>query len=283
MALGKGLEALIPEKLSKEESKEFLVSLDRIYPNPHQPRKDFDKEKLDELVNSIKEHGIIQPIIVSAKDGGFQLVAGERRLRAAKLAGLKEVPVILKDYKNSQLLEIALIENLQREDLNSLEEAQAYQFLIKEYGFNQEILAQKVGKSRSAVANSLRLLNLDLEFKEDLLKEVISPGHARAILSLEKVSQKELWRRIKKFNLSVRQTEKLAGSWQNKKNTPKKSKKSADWISSEERLTQFFSTLVKIKAKGGKGKIEISYSSLEELDRIFNLIFPKDAFNICLL
>lgn len=270
------MSALIPERPSSQRSEkvEYLL-LEDIDPNPQQPRKKFDDEKIKEMVASIREHGVIQPVIVSPKDGRYQLIVGERRWRAAKLAGLKEIPVIIKDFTKTQFLEIALIENIQREDLNPIEKAQAFQFLINEYSFTQDDLARRIGKSRSAIANILRLLNLPAHIKGDLIKETISEGHGRALVSIEDPERRNnLWERIKKNSLSVRQTEKLAEDIKQKRlKIRKKLKLSADWLQIEEQLTRTLATKVHIKSRNKKrGKIEIIYASSEELERIVEML-----------
>lgn len=270
-ALGKGLDALLPEK------GEEIMNLDisRIVPGEQQPRRVFNDRALNELAQSIKEKGILQPIIVRrAGDGTFRIVAGERRWRAAAMAGLKKVPVIVKDTNVSDSLEIALIENIQREDLNPVETAEAFHRLIREFNLTQEELSAKVGKERATVANYLRLLKLPEEVKELINKGSLSMGHARAILSIEgKNNQIELARTIVTRGLSVREAEAFA----RRLNKPqKKVSKSKDpqILSLEEKLKQSLGTKVKILHKGKRGKIEIEYYSLEELDRLLDLLIP---------
>lgn len=270
-ALGKGLDALLPEK------GEEIINLDitRIVPGEQQPRRVFNDKALNELAQSIKEKGILQPIIVrKAGDGTFRIVAGERRWRAATIAGLKKVPVIIKDTDPSDSLEIALIENIQREDLNPIETAEAFQRLMKEFNLTQEELSAKVGKERATVANYLRLLKLPDEIKDLINKGSLSMGHARAILAVEgKTNQVELARTIVTRGLSVREAESLSKRVSRPK---KKSSRSKDpqITSLEEKLKQSLGTKVKIQHKGKRGKIEIEYYSLDELDRLLDILIP---------
>lgn len=270
-ALGKGLDALLPEK------GEEVINLDitRIVPGEQQPRRVFNDKALNELAQSIKEKGILQPIIVRrAGDGTFRIVAGERRWRAATIAGLKKIPVIIKDTAPSDSLEIALIENLQREDLNPIETAEAFQRLMREFNLTQEELSAKVGKERATVANYLRLLRLPDEIKDLINKGSLSMGHARAILSVEgKSNQIELARTVVTKGLSVREAESLA----KQVNKPRKRvirSKDSQIASLEEKLKQSLGTKVKIQHKGKRGKIEIEYYSLDELDRLLDILIP---------
>lgn len=268
-ALGKGLDALIPEK-----GEEILyVEIDRVVPGGHQPRKFFNEKTLKELAVSIKEKGVLQPVIVSrAGDGTFNLIAGERRWRASKIAGLKTIPALIKNVASKDSLEIALIENIQREDLNPIETAEAFNRLIKEFDLTQEELADKVGKERATVANYLRLLNLPDEIKTMLYNGSFSMGHARALLSVERRTiQIETARKIIKKRLSVREAESLL----RKISKPPKVRLTKDpQISSlEERLIKHLGTKVSISDKGKKGgKIEIEYYSPEELDRLLEIL-----------
>jgi ParB family chromosome partitioning protein len=271
MALGKGLDALLPEK------GEEIVNLDinRIVPGEQQPRRVFNDSSLNELAHSIKEKGVLQPIIVRrAGDGTFTIIAGERRWRAASKAGLKKIPAIIKDTAPSDSLEIALIENLQREDLNPIETAEAFQRLMKEFDLTQEELATKVGKERATVANYLRLLKLPEEVKELINNGTISMGHARAILSVEgKANQIEVARAIVNKKLSVREAEALAGrTVRTKKKTLRT--KDPEIASLEDKLKHSLGTKVKIHHKGKRGKIEIEYYSLDELDRLLDILIP---------
>lgn len=271
-ALGKGLDALLPEK------GEEIINLDitRIVPGEQQPRRVFNDKTLKELAQSIKEKGILQPIIVRRiGDGTFRIVAGERRWRAATMAGLKKVPVIIKETAPSDSLEIALIENLQREDLNPIETAEAFQRLMKEFNLTQEELSLKVGKERATVANYLRLLRLPEEIKELIDKGSLSMGHARAILSVDaKSDQIELARAIVTKGLSVREAETYAGRF----NKPRKRisrAKDPQIASLEDKLRQSLGTKVSIQHKGKRGKIEIEYYSLDELDRLLDILIPE--------
>lgn len=280
--LGKGLGALIPQLEEDELKKTQELPISKIKVNPYQPRKEFDEASLQELADSIREHGIIQPLLVRSYKDHYQLIAGERRWRAAQIVGLKFVPVVIRDYNDQQMMEIALVENLQREDLNPLEEAEAYNKLIQEFGLTQEEVAQKVGKSRPAVANTLRLLQLPEEIKQLVAKNVISMGHARTILSLtDQELQHKVCKEIIEKNLSVRETEELVYSLQQKNVTreTKKAKpkyKDPQWTYLENRLVQHFGTKAMIQPmnkKGKGGKITIEFYSQEELDRILELIF----------
>lgn len=259
-----------------EVKAETILDIDEVEPNRVQPRTSFDDEALQELADSIKIHGIIQPIIVVKKDNYYEIIAGERRWRAARIAGLKEVPVIIKDYSGPEALEVALIENIQREDLNPIEEAQAYQRLIDEFGLKQEEAADRVSKSRAAVTNSLRLLKLDERVRQMIVDGMISAGHGRTLLPLpEGEVQYNLAMRIFDHKLSVRETEKLVKNLL----APPKEKKEPDpqikaiYESLENRITQAIGSKVQITPKGKKkGRIEIEYYSEEELERIVALL-----------
>jgi ParB family chromosome partitioning protein len=281
MALGKGLGALLPE-FGQAESKVFLYcGIEEIIPNRSQPRKHFDESKLQELAESIKEKGILEPLIVRKTDQGYELIVGERRWRAAQKAGLKEVPVVVKEAEGREALEISLIENLQREDLNPIEAAEAFKHLIEEFKISQEDLSKRIGKDRTTIANTLRLLKLPIEIRNQLLQNRITSGHARAILSLEsKEKQKELCALIIKKGLSVREAEALAKRWSEK---PKKSitavKKKGDLESQlnslQDSLRKYLGTKVQINQKGNRGKIEIEYYSNQDLERIVEAILGK--------
>lgn len=272
--LGKGLSALIPEELSEDKGKS-IVSMNLIKPNSKQPRKVFDEEKISSLAESIKEHGIIQPILVKGVATGYMIIAGERRWRAAKLAGLKEVPVIIMDITDKQILEISLIENIQREDLNPIEEAIAYSRLIKEFNLKQEELSIKIGKSRVAISNTLRLLNLDDRVQDYLKDGVITEGHGRALLAIaNKNLQYELSQKIIDEELTVRDIEKLIKDI-NKDNTTVNVNKVINPYYNEikEKLQSYFDTKVNINfKKDNKGKIEIEYYSEEDLQRILDMM-----------
>ena len=277
--LGKGLDLLIPGATEEKEEKDVvLLKTSMIEPNKDQPRKTFDEEKIEELAESIKQYGIIQPIIVSKKDDYYQIIAGERRWRAAKKAGIKEVPVVVKDYSDREIAEISLIENIQREDLNPIEEALSYKQLIEEYHLTQEELAQRVSKSRTVITNAMRLLKLHKDVQKMLVNGDISAGHARALLALEDPKQQlQIAKEIKEKNLSVRETEDLIKTLNEKKPSAKKKEKDDGmgfiYRDLEKKMTAALGTKVKIKRKDkGKGKIEISYFSEDELDRLYGII-----------
>ena len=275
-ALGKGLSALIPEDLEKEDyEKIHEIDIDLISPNPNQPRKLFEQDKLDELTESIKKYGVIQPIILR-KDGElYTIIAGERRWRACKNANIKTIPSIVRDIENKNASEIALIENIQREDLNPIDEANAYQFIMDRYGITQEQVSNIVGKSRVYVTNIMRLNNLDEYVKDKIIKNLITAGHGRAILSLDKEKQKSLTDIIIRDNLSVRDVEKLVRS-SKKPRRREKPAKDKYIVYLEELLTERFSTRVNIKNKKDKGKIEIEYTSSDDLNRILDLLKIED-------
>lgn len=273
--LGKGLNALITSNLIEEGEQVKEVSINEIRPNPYQPRKEFEQSAIEELAQSIKEHGIIQPLIVRKSIKGYELVAGERRLRAAKLAELKQVPVVVKAYTDQQLMEIALIENLQRENLNPIEEAEAYEKLIAHHNYTQEQLAQKIGKSRPHVANMLRLLQLPEKIRKMVSASELSMGHSRALLAVtEKKMQQQLANDTVDKGWSVRQLEEtvkqLNVSRETKKKKPAKSEPVL--IAMEERLRSRFGTSVKIKKGSKRGKIEIDFYSQEDLERIIEIL-----------
>lgn len=280
--LGKGLDALLGEIQPVEAvSSDHVVELriSEVEPNKNQPRKVFDKEKLDALTESIKKHGVIQPIIVKdMKNGYYQIIAGERRWRASLKAGLKTIPAIIRSYNEVTSLEVALIENLQREDLNPIEEAQGYKTLLSEFSMTQEKIAERVGKSRSAIANSLRLLSLPSSIQKLLEKGIISSGHARAILSLESEKDRlSLAEKIVQNSLNVRQTEALAKSYAKEKIA--KEKKAKPETEFEHQLAQIqanmsarLGTKVKILSGAKKGKIEIEYYGQDDLSRLLRLL-----------
>ncbi|NQF13807.1 ParB/RepB/Spo0J family partition protein [Brevibacillus sp. HB1.3] len=273
--LGKGLNALITSNLIEEGEQVKEVSINEIRPNPYQPRKEFEQSAIEELAQSIKEHGIIQPLIVRKSIKGYELVAGERRLRAAKVAGLKEVPVVVKSYTDQQLMEIALIENLQRENLNPLEEAEAYDKLISHHDYTQEQLAQKIGKSRPHVANMLRLLQLPEKIRKMVSAAELSMGHSRALLGVtDKKLQQQLANDVVEKGLSVRQLEELVKQLNVSRETKKKksAKNEPVLIEMEERLRSRFGTSVKIKKGSKRGKIEIDFYSQEDLERIIEML-----------
>lgn len=288
--LGRGINALIPDDdvseekvVVKEVVKEVIkevpgdtkLKLSLIEPNKEQPRKAFDEDALIELSESIKLYGVLQPLLVQKKDDYYEIIAGERRWRAAKLAGLKEVPVIIKDYSTQEVMEIALIENIQREDLNPIEEAKAYQRLIKDYRLKQDEVAEKVSKSRAAITNSLRLLKLDPRVQDMVMEGKLSNGHARAIITIEDGDkQYMIAQKIFDEKLSVRDVEKLMKTL-DQPAKPVKEKPANDFIyrDLEEKMKHIIGTQVVIKNKNNnKGKIEIEYYSQQELERIFEML-----------
>lgn len=279
-ALGKGLGALLPSSESSGaiggKKTYILCPIENIRPNEYQPRKVFDHDKLEELINSVKEKGVIQPLIVrKSGDRDYELIAGERRWRAAQKAGLKEVPVVIKDVSDRESLEIAIIENIQRADLNPIEEAEGYKRLIDEFSYTQEELAKQVGKERTTVSNHLRVLKLPAEVKRDISAGTISLGHAKALLSI--TSEQDLialGRQIIKKGLSVRETEALSRNIAKSGGITKKEEpeKDPNINNLEDRLTSFFGTKTKIHKKGKRGKIEVEFYSLSELDRLIELL-----------
>lgn len=300
--LGKGLDAMLgggPKKVAAEKMEkssmekysagndsasvnnegqngngEIVLKINDVEPNKNQPRKNFNEDSLLELSESIKLHGIVQPLVVAKQKDYYEIIAGERRWRAAKMAGLKEVPVVIKDYSPQEIMEVALIENIQREDLNPVEEARAYQRLIKEYNLKQDEVAEKVSKSRTAITNSLRLLKLDDRVLDMLVNETISSGHARALLGIEdKDEQYRVANEVFDGKLSVRETEKFVKKLNNpvKKQEKKELKNDFVYRDLEEKLKQKIGTKVRINRKTEqKGKIEIEYYSPEELEKILN-------------
>ncbi len=275
--LGKGLGALIEENVH-EEAGIREVKLNEIEPNIGQPRKKFDDDKLLQLAESIKEHGIVQPIIVRKEKDIYRIVAGERRWRAARLAGLEQVPVIIKEISNRQVMEIALIENIQREDLNPIEEAEAFERLLKEFEMTQEDLSRTVGRSRSAIANSIRLLHLCDKVKEYVVTGELSSGHARALIPIEDGDVQLLFaKEIIEKDLTVRETEALVKRYFAKKPEQKVHKKNEQLLEIEERLKHVFGTKVQLISGNKKGKIMIEYYSNDELDRILELVNSIDS------
>lgn len=267
--LGRGLGALIPTDISDESIQE--IDLDIIFANEDQPRKTFDKEKIQELAKSIKTHGVLQPVLLRKRADKYELIAGERRWRAAKQAGLKEIPAIVKDITDTEAMEIALIENLQREDLNPLEEALAYQKLMDDFGLTQEELSNRIGKSRSQIANTIRLLNLDEEIKQMIAEDEIKAGHARAILSIpDKNERIKLASKIRDESLSVRDVEKIAKT-HSKKPTNKKEYNPA-FVEISNNLQSLLGTKVRLKGSERRGKIEIEFYSVDELGRILDIL-----------
>lgn len=286
--LGRGLNTLIPsapakdaesEKILKKEEQiksEIMVPILKVEPNPDQPRRQFDEDSLQELADSIKQYGILQPLIVKKHEKFYEIIAGERRWRAAKMAGLKEVPVLIRDYAENEIVEIALIENIQREDLNPIEEALAYKRLMEEFSLKQDQVAAKVSKSRVAITNSLRLLKLDQRVQNLLSEEMITTGHARALLAIDDPDQQyEIAMKVFDEKLSVREIEKLVKQMsKKKKETPKEEDKVQEYLFAniEESLKQALGSKVNIKNRNNKGKIEIEYYSKEELDRLVDML-----------
>ena len=288
MGLGRGLNTLIPKapivdeedveqvKKKAEPEKELTLPIDKIEPNPDQPRNQFDEDTLQELSDSIKQYGMLQPILVTPKDDFYEIIAGERRWRAAKLAGLNEVPVMIRKYNENEVVEIALIENIQRDNLNPIEEAMAYKRLMEEFQLKQDEVAGKVSKSRAAITNSLRLLKLDPRVQKMLEEEMISTGHARALLAItNKDQQYEIAQKVFDEKLSVRDIEKLVKDLKKIKKNKKEEKDVHDilYTQLEESMKQVLGSKVTIKnKKNNKGKIEIEYYSQDELERIVDMI-----------
>lgn len=297
--LGRGLDALFPDKGPQEKSKavkipkekieltpkteenipksaELMVKISKVEPNRSQPRKQFNEDALVELAESIKQYGILQPLLVSDKKDYYELIAGERRWRAAKIAGLKEVPVLVKEFNDQEVVEISLIENIQREDLNPIEEAMAYRRLLEEFHLKQDEIAERVSRSRTAVTNSMRLLKLDERIQQMLIDDMISAGHARALLSIaEGDTQYNLAMKIFDEKLSVRETERLVKQIlepPKKKEIVVNTAEDAIYESLEEKMKGIIGTRVFIhRKKNNKGKIEIEYYSKDELERIIDL------------
>lgn len=291
--LGRGLDMLIPKEEStksaetkenkaektekKKENEEILLDIRQIEPNRNQPRKQFDEDAIEELAESIKMYGVIQPLIVQKKDDYYEIIAGERRWRACKKAGVKKVPVLIRNYEEQEILKISLIENLQREDLNPIEEAQAYQQLQEEYGLKQDEIAASVSKSRTAITNTMRLLKLDERVQKMILDNLITSGHGRTLIPLEDGDvQYQVAEKIMDENLSVREAEKLV-----KKILEPKEKEEEENNPEQEKMFEFFEEKMKhilgskvtIKNnKKNKGKIEIEYYSQDELERLIDLI-----------
>jgi ParB family chromosome partitioning protein len=273
-ALGKGLGALIPDMgLAAAEDRDFFYcDINQIRPNPYQPRRRFSEAELAELANSIREQGVLQPLLVRKAEQGYELIAGERRLRAAKQAGLAEVPVVAKAVGDDKLLEISIVENIQRENLNPIEESEAYHRLITQFNLTQDQAADRVGKSRSAVANFLRLRQLPDPIKASITEKRISMGHARALLGAENASQQlTVCRTIERQRLSVRETEALVRRLKNEKKRSRVAPKSSDQIyfsSLADELSRNFGTKVSIRRAGKKGRVEIEFYSDDDLDRL---------------
>lgn len=274
--LGKGLGALIPEEVNEDDGDIKKISINLIKANDNQPRKNFQQESLITLAGSIKEHGIIQPLILKSDGDIYTIIAGERRWRAARLAGLSEVPAVIMNLSNKELLEISLIENIQREDLNPIEQAMAFEKLINEFKLTQEDLASRIGKSRVSITNCLRLLNLDNRVQQYLIEGIISEGHGRSLLGIEnKEEQYNISKKIIDEDLSVRETEKLVKNYNSiniKKQNKTKEVENVYYKDIQNRLENLFGTKVSINNKKNKGKIEIEYYSEEDLERIIEMI-----------
>lgn len=300
--LGKGLDSLIPDKSDKigknvakksanaakapeneeeslkneERTGETLLKINQVEPNRDQPRKEFDEDALLELADSIKQYGVLQPLLVQKKKDYYEIIAGERRWRAAKIAGIKEIPVVIKSYTEQEIVEISLIENIQRENLNPIEEAMAFQRLLEEFNLKQDEVAERVSKSRTAVTNSMRLLKLSDKVKQMIVDDMISTGHARALLAIDDEEQQYIIAtKVFDEKLSVRETEKLVKSLKNPKKPAEKEKIEHTFVYKDiaEKMKNIMGTKVNINAKAnGKGRIEIEYYSEDELERIYDLI-----------
>ena len=298
--LGKGLDSLIPDKTSKsvknvekksvavkekntekadlkaDKTGEIYLKINEVEPNRDQPRKEFDEDALLELADSIKQFGVLQPLLVQKKDGYYEIIAGERRWRAAKLAGIKEIPVLIKEYTSQEIVEISLIENIQRENLNPIEEAMAFKRLLEEFNLKQDEVAERVSKSRTAVTNSMRLLKLSSRVQQMVIDDMISTGHARALLAIDDEEQQYIIAsKIFDEKLSVRETEKLVKSLKTPIKEKKVEKQEHMFVYDDivEKMKNIMGTKVNIHTKAnGKGKIEIEYYSEDELERIYDMI-----------
>lgn len=274
--LGKGLGALIPDDDNTEIDSSTVnkISMNLIKANENQPRKSFDEEKIIQLSESIKEHGVIQPIILKQDGDTYSIVAGERRWRAAKIANLKEIPAVIMDLDDKQVLELSLIENIQREDLNPIEEAIAYKKLIDEFDLTQEELSKRLGKSRTAVTNCMRLLNLDKRVQDYLIDGVITEGHGRALLAVDNLEmQYKLAQTIIDEDLNVRETERLIKTiGKEKKSKAEVKKENIYYVDLKDKLESYFGTKVSLSNNKNKGKIEIEYYSEEDLQRILDIL-----------
>ena len=276
-ALGRGLDSLLPDIAPIENSSKeyFFCDVGLIRSNRYQPRRQFSKDELDELSRSIKEQGMIQPLLVRKDATGYELIAGERRLRAAKMVGLDKVPVIIKDTSDENLLELSIVENIQREDLNAMEEAEAYHHLMIEFNLTQDQVALRVGKSRSTIANSLRLRQLPEEIKSGIMDNSLTMGHARALLGAgTSAQQRAAWRAVVSKGLSVRETETLIKRLKAEKIKPKKSKSGSEEIYLKDLAEDFsrrLGTKVRIKKHGQKGKVIIDFYTNDDLDRLISL------------
>ena len=274
--LGKGLDSLIPKAEKEEKKQETLVKIAMVEPNGGQPRKNFDEDSLMELAESIRQFGLLQPILVQDKKDHYEIIAGERRWRAAKIAGLKEIPVIIKELTDQEVVEISLIENIQRENLNPIEEAQAYKRLLTEFNLKQDEVAERVSKSRTAVTNSMRLLKLCDEVQQMVVNEMLTTGHARALLAIEDAEEQyRIAQKVFDEKLSVREVEKLVKSLNKPEKPKKKENKSltAIYQNLEEKLKESLGRKVSISSKeNGNGKIEIEFYGHEDLDRLMEFL-----------
>ena len=280
-ALGRGLSALLPDSPAQPEGTVGIleIPLSDLRENPLQPRRHFDEDRLAELAESIRVHGVVQPVVVTRAAEGYRLVVGERRCRAARLAGLESVPALVRELADQQVLELALIENLQREDLNPIEEAQAFSYLLREHELTHEQLGERLGCSRPAISNTLRLLTLPDEVRSDLEAGILTPGHARAVLSLEEEGRRlAAWRQIRERSLSVRQAEELVARLLEGEKVRKPGARGAaalspDWQEVVDQLQRDLGTEVKIQSKAsGKGHLELHYRDREELERLVELL-----------
>lgn len=280
--LGKGLSALIPERLKNQEGGEILagttfVKTELVQDNSQQPRTRYDDAKIAELMASIKEKGVLQPLLVREKDGKYEVIAGERRLKAVRNLGMEELPVVIRNVSDSEALVLALIENIQREELNAIEEANAFQRLITDFQLTHEQIAEAVGKDRSTISNTMRLLKLPEEVQNVVVSGQLSMGHARSLVGIESATkQKELFDLVMQKGLSVRELESIIKAGGHGVGKPKKAKKTPDRdheiVRLEEELQQLFGTKVRIQASQKRGKIVLEYYSLDDLDRILNII-----------
>ena len=278
LALGRGLDALIPDigPIENGIKEYFECDIELIRPNRYQPRLKFSKNELEELTRSIEKQGIIQPLVVRKDDNGYELITGERRLRAAKKAGFNRVPVVIKPVSGADLLEMSIIENVQREDLNPMEEAEAYHRLMTEFGLTQEQAAERVGKSRSAIANLLRLRQLPEQIKTSILEGILSMGHARALLSIASLAQQNAtFRTVVSKGLSVRETENLIKRIKGEKKKAKHASTGSEkrhFLGLSDDLSRHFGTKVQIKRRGQKGKVVFEFYNNDDLDRLLNLL-----------
>ncbi len=278
-SLGKGLGAMFPDLLNNLSDKRsyLLCGIEELFPNRHQARKVFDPKELEDLVASIRESGIIQPIVARKAEGGYEIIAGERRWRAAQMLGLKEVPVVLREAADVDTALLSLIENLLRADLNPLEEGAAYQNIMKTFSLSQEEVSLKVGKDRSTVANTVRLLRLPKEIRDAISAKTLSAGHARALLALgTETEQIQVFRQIIKRDLNVREAENMIRRHKTARPAPRKEKKRNEILDLEERLSKKLMTRVLVKSSKNGGVIEIRFHSPKDLDRLLRLIFGTE-------